>query len=311
VSEDSNGNEIIESAKAVQEAAKASGKVIDSATEIGAFLNKVFGGTVVDLGGLVGDPIRVFRQKRYLELVHKTNAELEEKGIEYTVPVPAAIAVPLLEKATLQDDPIISDLWAKLLANAMDPNCSDRVDQSHSDQLGQLSRADVILLLILRLHAKLTSLENPILTSDDPEVHQAYEAKVQGFNEEKAHLKSEYWNEFGVHIQKRAIHNLIRMRLAAFERQKVDAGSVLEREYHHFQDRPPTVSINPDQFMQLVNRLDMNDTRGSGVIEPDVFQVWDGDPNLRYEHPERGMHLVASGTFLMDACEGTSSFTSA
>lgn len=61
-------DDIVESAKAIQEVAKATQKGIDVSEKLGGFLAKVFGGPMEELAGMVGDKLRVMRWERKLPL---------------------------------------------------------------------------------------------------------------------------------------------------------------------------------------------------------------------------------------------------
>ena len=109
-----------EEAKAVQEGAKAIHKAIELAEKAGGFLGRVFGPLLEDGVGLVHDRIRFYRITRFYELRDKTEAILAERGVIHPRPVPPKVALPLLEAATREDSDYLHDLWARLLANAMD-----------------------------------------------------------------------------------------------------------------------------------------------------------------------------------------------
>ena len=60
--------------------------------------------------------------------------------------VPLKIIHPLLEAASLEDDPEIQELWANLIANAADPRGGVIVRESFVPALRQLTSADVHFL---------------------------------------------------------------------------------------------------------------------------------------------------------------------
>ncbi|UTW56690.1 Abi-alpha family protein [Kordiimonas sp. SCSIO 12610] len=141
--------EIVESAKAIQEVAKTTGKAIDGLQSSGSFFGKIFGGLVEDGVGIVADKVKFMRFERAAELASKAEKILEERGIgedDLTKAVPPKTAIPLIENATLEDDDNLHDLWAKLLANAMDPNMSIEVNRIHVSLLKELEQIDVMIL---------------------------------------------------------------------------------------------------------------------------------------------------------------------
>lgn len=144
---DTDGTEVIESAKAVQETAKATSNAVDLARDAGSFFNRVFGDLVEDGVGIVADKVKYYRKVRAIDLAVKTEAILEARGIkEDTKSVPPKIAVPLIENATLEDNDELHDLWATLLANAMDPSSPDEVVATYISILKELRPIDVAIL---------------------------------------------------------------------------------------------------------------------------------------------------------------------
>ncbi len=140
-------NEIIEGAKAVQEAAKATGKVVDGLGDAGKFLGRVFGPLVVNGVGIIADRVKFYRIEQAIKLSEKTKKILKDRGIEdQTRSVHPKIAIPLIENATLEDNETLHSLWAQLLANAMDPNYKHDITPMHVSIMKELQPNDVIIL---------------------------------------------------------------------------------------------------------------------------------------------------------------------
>jgi hypothetical protein len=96
------------------------------------------------LGGILAEPVRVFRFKRSVRLLEKVKHIAEESGIELKA-VPTKTLLPILENASVEDDEGLHDRWAALLANAASPT-SPRVPPSFVEILRQLSPRDACLL---------------------------------------------------------------------------------------------------------------------------------------------------------------------
>ena len=56
------------------------------------------------------------------------------------------LGLPLIEKASLEEDPTLQELWANLLANALNPNHSAEVRTIFVDIIHNLSPFDVLIL---------------------------------------------------------------------------------------------------------------------------------------------------------------------
>jgi hypothetical protein len=61
-------------------------------------------------------------------------------------PIPGRILFPILEGASVEDDPELKKLWAKLLANAADPSNKRRVTPAFAAILEQLSPEEALML---------------------------------------------------------------------------------------------------------------------------------------------------------------------
>jgi hypothetical protein len=110
-----------EEAKAVQAGAKAISDVASLVGGLGSFLDKVFGPAAREAGGLLADWLRYKREN--LEAIRRgVDAKLDKRGRQGELRhLPVKYGVPILEAAALEDDPLLRDMWAGLIANALDP----------------------------------------------------------------------------------------------------------------------------------------------------------------------------------------------
>ena len=110
-------------------------------------INRLFGPFADQLGGLMADPIRVWRYQRSLKLFDKVARLSASRAIELKV-VPLKTILPILEYASVEEDEDLHDRWANLLANsAID---SDRVRPIFPDALRQLGPTEARLLDYMR-----------------------------------------------------------------------------------------------------------------------------------------------------------------
>jgi len=296
--------ETVESAKAVQEIAKTTSKAIDAGSELGGFLVKIFGESVADAAGLLGgDWLHFYRRERVLLLANKSNQRLQKRGIKQTVPLPPKIALPLLENASLEEDDNLMDMWANLLASSLDPENEYPAQKHHVDILCQLSGPEAGLLQVL--WEKSVSSE---AMSDERQIEEG----VKKLEETKV----ERWRHYNVATQKLAIHNVTRLRLAAFELEPINTDDTLlldtinnylsGRAAHTVQELVYTDGrkLNPAGLEQLIHKIQMQFLVSNGSLEPNPFQQWiDPEDSDRYANPEEGMHLIPTGYFLMKACQ--------
>ena len=143
---DEEAKAVQESAKAVQEVAKAAPRVLDSVDACGSFLRQLIGNPVLEISGMFHDWLKYKREnlQRVRQLVDST---LRERGIaDQTQPIPLKYALPLLESAALEDDDLLQDMWAGLIANSLDPGTRFQARKLIQSVLSELEPTDAFIL---------------------------------------------------------------------------------------------------------------------------------------------------------------------
>jgi hypothetical protein len=120
-------------------------------------LGKIAGPAAEELGLTLRDRVRLFRFERQLRLLGQFKSICEKAGIE-----PKAVRIPLLfdilDRATLEEDDNLQDLWANLLANAADPRGLVRVRTIFPEILRHISKEEAIYLEeMVEINANTTS----------------------------------------------------------------------------------------------------------------------------------------------------------
>jgi hypothetical protein len=135
------------------EQAKAAGALSEfgktAITEVGA-LARYFGrilGTVPEyiVGFVIGDPLHFVRTaiaKKYDDSLN----EIFERRKSKPEPVSPSVAIPLLRAAYDESRPELQELWAQLIATAMDPSRASRFRLSFIDTLKKFDPLDALLL---------------------------------------------------------------------------------------------------------------------------------------------------------------------
>lgn len=139
-------SEVEEIAKAIQESAKLGEKGLEIADKAGSFFTKVLKEPINEISGMITDKMRFIRWKRMVEMSDEVNMILEQKGITNTRAVPPKIALPIIEEATLEDDPNLQYLWNNLLANAMNPTFNDEIRYGFIEMIKGITGIEVKLL---------------------------------------------------------------------------------------------------------------------------------------------------------------------
>ena len=139
-----------ESAKAVQEVAKTSGKMIEATKDFCGFISRYISGPLEQGMGIVEDKLKHIRWERKIRLMQRANDFRKSIGIDAPIkPIPLKLAIPLLEAASLEDDDYLQDLWAKLLVNSTIENGPVDLKRSYIDILESLSHLEAKILSVI------------------------------------------------------------------------------------------------------------------------------------------------------------------
>jgi len=139
-------SEAEEIAKAIQESAKLGEKGLEIAGKVGSFFAKVFQEPINEISGMISDKMRFIRWKKLVKMSEEVNTILQQKQIINTRAVPPKIALPIMEGATLEDDPNLQFLWNHLLANAMNPYFNDEIRYGFIEMIKGITGIEAKLL---------------------------------------------------------------------------------------------------------------------------------------------------------------------
>ena len=140
-------DQITESAKAVQEVAKTTGKAIDAGEKFGGFISRFISGPLEQGMGLFEDKLKYMRWERQMRLMQRSDQLLKEIGLDKpTRSIPLKLAIPLLEAASLEDDDSLQDLWASLLVNAANGASGISLQRAYIAVLEQITPLEATLL---------------------------------------------------------------------------------------------------------------------------------------------------------------------
>ena len=123
--------------------------------QVAKFGKTVFGPAATQLGELIGDTARSWRLQNLLSISDKFDAICRKKGFnpESGRKIALSIGLPLIAKASYQDDDFLQDKWANLLVASMEENMSRSDPESafsfyatYIEALGQFSRLDCYVL---------------------------------------------------------------------------------------------------------------------------------------------------------------------
>jgi len=139
--------EITETAKATQEVAKATVKGLEVSEKIGGFFAKVLGEPIETATGILGDKLKFMRWERQARLIERVQEINHDRGVEgKEIPVAPKLALPIIENASLEEDDLLQDLWAKLMSSAQGVESSNAVRSAFIDIIKQLEVIDVLII---------------------------------------------------------------------------------------------------------------------------------------------------------------------
>lgn len=138
-----------EGAKAVQEVAKATGKVVDAGRGAGGWLDRIFGNGIEHAVARRWSDREMTKRiesaildwERLELLMQKVEKRFRDKGITQTRLPPPKIVLPLIEHATMEYEDDLHTLWANLLGTALDA-AGDQVHRKYVSTLAELSAED-------------------------------------------------------------------------------------------------------------------------------------------------------------------------
>jgi hypothetical protein len=141
------------SAKAAEATAKAVGQGLEIVHDTGGYLARVFADAPTDLVGVLGGAWLHERHIRLRDrLRRRTEQILRERDVKQVIELSPNVAAALIAGAQEEGRDELMELWARLLANAMDPNINS-VRHSFIEAVKVMDPTDVLILQFLYLNS--------------------------------------------------------------------------------------------------------------------------------------------------------------
>lgn len=105
------------------------------------FIQKVITPPLEEVGLLLSDQVKIWRFKNQVKAVTKAEEYLKSKNIK-TKKVNLKVMAPLLEGVAMEEEEVLQEKWAALLANTVDENSLISNSTLYSSILAQLTKAD-------------------------------------------------------------------------------------------------------------------------------------------------------------------------
>ncbi|MCG2642694.1 Abi-alpha family protein [Bradyrhizobium sp. GCM10023182] len=292
------GAEVVtEVAKAEQETQKTYQRGLDLLGRVGGYLAGLFEPASRELSHIFGDQMRFWRFKNGVRILEKAQTIVDERGLkpEQLKALGFGEGLLIMEAASLEEDESVQELWARLMANAVDPSASVKPEKVYIDILKSLSTREV---LFLELIAKIEDQSRKRFKTQQE--HQTF---VNAMNA----LADTHWRQFLPDERAISIQNLVRLRCVTFRARSVDLHNLFGRVPLQ-NDMGVSVGnwavVNPDKFQRVLGELIERQLAASGMMDfptggtSTISQFTFGMPLL----PEANFMLTPLGSGLLTAC---------
>jgi hypothetical protein len=133
-------------AKAAEESAKTAGRGLEIVYAAGGYLRHVFGEVPADVAGVLGGAWLHERHIRIRDALRRRTEQLvRERNVPEIIELSPNMAVALIAAAQEESREELAELWARLLANAMDPNMNS-VRHSFIEAVKKMDPMDAVVL---------------------------------------------------------------------------------------------------------------------------------------------------------------------
>lgn len=120
-------------------------KLGDAAREL---VLRALGPAADEFGAMIGNEVRTWKAARIQRLAELWRKKMADKAVpdEAVRQLPFGSVYRVLETASTEDADEVLDMWAGLLANAMDPNSEVEIERAFVDILTRIGAGEVLLL---------------------------------------------------------------------------------------------------------------------------------------------------------------------
>lgn len=137
---------IEEVGKAVQAAAKTASDYKELVSDAGGFFGRIFGPAATEAGMWARDYLHGRRIELAIRQRDRVEQLLNERGITSIRPLPLAEGIPLIDAATLEEDPGLAEMFSNLIASFLDGRSDDFLPRTFIRTLREMSPYEAILL---------------------------------------------------------------------------------------------------------------------------------------------------------------------
>lgn len=251
---------------------------------------------------MLGDQMRYWRFKNLNSILAKAEQITQARGqrTEELDELPFGDALRTVETASYEEEESVQDLWARLIANAVDPTSHIAMKKVYLDLLRSISPAEAAFLDLLWVCEKKNRFTN--------------REELVAFNQDMNALAETRWRRFEIEDRRAAIQNLVRIRCVVFRPRPVDMTRLFGQLPREAQSAFGKWSVvDPEKFQKVINDIGelvlvaagVKEYRNTGAIplSGGISMLGTFGTGAKVEVPEMNFMLTALGTDLMRACE--------
>ena len=193
-----------------------------------SFLNRLLGPAVDETGQLLADKVRYRRFRNQVRIAEGARRLVEDAGLA-PAPVPLQTLVPLVEKASLEEDPTVQEMWSTLLANAATAKAREGLHRLCVEVLAAISPREALILR--NVYAEYQNKRPEILT------------KVSRWDPSRTEIPAEFLTFRPGDLYRHAgvpetdgdllLDNLLRLNLLRWEVPEVEDGQTVHPTFVH------------------------------------------------------------------------------
>jgi hypothetical protein len=287
---------VTEVAKAEQETQKTYQAALELVHRAGTFLNGAFGPACRELGQAFTEQMRFWRFKNAVKILEKTQTIVAQRGLkpEQIKALGFGEGLLLLEAASLEEDDTVQEMWARLMANAVDPETATKPEKVYIEILKSLSSREVAFLLLLW---KLEARQRLRGT-----------AEYNSFTSDVSVLAEKKWRRFPADERAISVQNLVRLRCVTYRAKPIDINSLFARvpvegRSNPFASRQRWAVVDPSKLERIIKELVQRQLTASGLADFPSGGTGSAFPGAL---PEADFALTPLGIGLLRACESKS-----
>ena len=152
-----------ENAEAAKEIAVLGKELVKAGGGFGKYLAEVLGQLPHNMVGIISDKFKEYRYLRQLRSAVKIMNNVEQLHCSRNTDadpdiIPLKLIEPLIDAATSESRDVLLGIWSRLIANATDPQRTDRVRKEYIQILNEFEPEDAIVLETI---SKLPKIDTP------------------------------------------------------------------------------------------------------------------------------------------------------